>query len=176
MSEKKLVIFTDIGDTIIDEGTEVRKVPAGVVCHANCIPGAKEAMLALYESGHTIIMVADGLKESFCNTMQENGLSHIFAGKVISEELGKEKPAPEMFEMALKLSGLTQADKKRVIMVGNNLSRDILGANRFGIPSVHFCWSPRYPHTASKSEEEPTYRIYSPQELVALVEKLESSL
>ena len=29
--EHKLIIFTDIGDTIIDEGSEVRKVPFGVV-------------------------------------------------------------------------------------------------------------------------------------------------
>lgn len=176
MPGQKMVIFTDIGDTIIDEATEVREVPAGIVYHASCIPGAKEAMLALYGSGHTIIMVADGLKESFSNTMQENGLSHIFAARVISEELGKEKPAPEMFEMALKLAGLTEADKNRIIMVGNNLSRDVLGANRFGITSVHLCWSPRYPHQASCPEEEPDYRIYHPYELLTLVNQLENSL
>ena len=72
--------------------------------------------------------------------------------------------------------GLTDADKGRVIMVGNNLSRDVVGANRYGIGSVHFCWSPRYPHEASTPEEEPTYRIHTMPELLPLAERLESTL
>ena len=82
--DHKLIIFTDIGDTIIDEGSEVREVPYGVVLRADCIPGAKETMLALYGQGFTIAMVADGLTESFHNTMTQNGLEHIFAAKSIS--------------------------------------------------------------------------------------------
>ena len=95
---KKLIIFTDIGDTVIDEGTEVRKVPEGVVYHAKCIPGAKETMLSLYEQGYKIAMVADGYIESFHNMMEENGLSQIFAAEAISEEFGQEKPGQIMFE------------------------------------------------------------------------------
>ena len=81
--KKKLIIFTDIGDTVIDESTEVRKVPYGVVYEADCIPGAKETMLSLYEQGYTIVMVADGLEQSFRNTMKGNGLDHVFSEWVI---------------------------------------------------------------------------------------------
>lgn len=176
MQTRNLIIFTDIGDTVIDEGTEIRDTPAGVVYRANCIPEAKETMLRIYERGYTIAMVADGLVESFHNTMAENGLDHIFAAWVISEAVGAEKPDRRMFEAALSNLGLTEADKPRIIMVGNNLSRDVLGANRFGITSVHLCWSPRYPHQAAEPEEEPDYRIYHPSELLPLVEKLESRL
>lgn len=49
--QKKLIIFTDIGDTIINEGTEVREIPEGVVLRAGCIPGAKETMLKLFDEG-----------------------------------------------------------------------------------------------------------------------------
>lgn len=173
--EKKLIIFTDIGDTVIDEGTEVRKQD-GIVCRADCIPGAKETMLKLYEQGYTIAMVADGLVESFHNTMRQNGLEHIFAAWVISETLGVEKPHGLMFETAMQRLGLCEEDKKRIIMVGNNLSRDVVGANRFGITSVHQSWSPRYPKTAATREEEPDYRIERPSELLTLVEKLEKEL
>ena len=176
MTGQKLVIFTDIGDTIIDEGTEVREVPEGVVYHAKCIPGAKETMLSLYESGHTIAMVADGLIESFHNTMEENGLSHIFATEVISEEFGVEKPAKIMFETAMKRMGLTDADKKRVIMVGNNVERDVAGANRFGICSVQLVWSDRHPTVATCEDEVADYQIHAPAELLELVEKLEREL
>ena len=45
MQMRNLIIFADIGDTVIDEGTEVRTTPKGVVHRANCIPEAKETML-----------------------------------------------------------------------------------------------------------------------------------
>lgn len=174
--ERNLIIFTDIGDTVIDEGTEVRLKPQGVVYQAKCIPEAKETMLSLYEQGYTIVMVADGLEESFHNTMKENGLDHIFAEWVISETVGVEKPDRLMFETALKSLGLSEEDKSRIIMVGNNLERDVAGANRFGITSVHLCWSPRYSSKAKTQEEEPDYRIYHPSELLALVGRLERRL
>ncbi len=174
--DKKLIIFTDIGDTIIDETTEVRKVQYGVVYSADCIPGAKETFLDLYKQGYRIVMVADGLERSFRNTMEGNGMDHIFSEWVISENLGVEKPNALMFETAMQLMGLTDADKKRVIMVGNNLSRDIVGANRFGIRSVHMCWSERYPVAASGPDEEPTYCIHQPSELLPLVDRLEKQL
>ncbi|MCR5753657.1 MAG: HAD family hydrolase [Acetatifactor sp.] len=174
--KKKLIIFTDIGDTIVDEGTEIRKVRNGVVYHADCVPEAKETLLELYKRGYTIAMVADGLVESFRNTMGENGLDHVFSAWSISEPIGVEKPNPLMFEKAMEKLGLTDEDKERIIMVGNNLSRDVLGANRFGIRSVHFCWSPRYKAQASIPEEEPTYRIYHASELLELAERLEKEL
>ena len=176
MQPRNLIIFTDIGDTVIDESTEVRDRPEGVVHQASCIPEAKETLLSIYEKGYTIAMVADGLVESFRNTMIENGLEHVFTTWVVSEMVGVEKPDQRMFETALENLGLTEADKPRIIMVGNNLSRDVLGANRFGITSVHLCWSPRYPHQAAAPEEEPDYRIHHPAELLPLVEKLESQL
>ena len=173
---KKLIIFTDIGDTIIDETTEVRREKFGVVYSAACLPGAKETFLDLYRQGYTIVMVADGLERSFHNTMEENGLDHIFSEWVISEQIGIEKPSPLMFATAMQRMGLTDADKHRVIMVGNNLARDMVGANRFGIRSVHMCCSDRYPVKASGPEEEPTWCIHHPEELLPLVDRLEKQL
>lgn len=170
---KKIILFTDSGDTIINEGTEVRKVQYGVVYHAKCIPGAKETMLALKEAGHTIALVADGLTESFHNVMEENGLAHVFDCWTISEEVGVEKPAKEMFEDAMKKLGLTEEDKKRIYMIGNNVKRDIVGANRFGIGSILLTWSPRYNMTSETPEEEPDYRISKPEELLELINRLE---
>ena len=174
--DHKLIIFTDIGDTIIDEGSEVREVPCGVVLRADCIPGAKETMLALYEQGFTIAMVADGLTESFHNTMTQNGLEHIFAAKSISEENGVEKPDWLMFQKALERLGLTERDKERIVMVGNNLKRDVLGARRFGIRSVLLSWSPRYDMVPSCEEETPDYVISRPEELPELVNRLDALL
>lgn len=174
--DRKLIIFTDIGDTIIDEGSEVREVPYGVVLHADCIPGAKETMLELYAQGFPIAMVADGLTKSFHNTMTQNGLEHIFAAKSISEENGVEKPARAMFQKAMERLGLTEHDKERIVMVGNNLKRDVLGAKRFGIRSVLLSWSPRYDMVPSCEEETPDYVISRPEELLELANRLDALL
>ena len=57
MEKKRLIVFTDIGDTIVDEGTEVRKHDDSVVYGADCIDGAKETLLELQARGYTITMV-----------------------------------------------------------------------------------------------------------------------
>ena len=174
--DTKLTRFTDIGDTVIDEASEARDVPFGVVLRAECIPGAREALLQLHRQGYAIAMVADGLAASFHNTMAQNGLSHVFDAWIISETLNSQKPAPEMFRAAMDALGLTDADKGRVIMVGNNLERDIAGANRFGLRSVLLDWSPRYRHEPRCADELPNHVIHAPWELVALAERLNAEL
>ncbi len=168
----RLILFTDIGDTIIDEGTEIRD-ESGTVIHADCIPGARETALRLYETGYRIVMVADGTVQSFANTMRENGLDRIFAARVISEAVGEEKPSQRMFGEAMASLGLTEADKARILMIGNNVARDIAGANRFGIRSVLLTWSKRRSFEASSPDEVPTYRIAAPKELIPLLARLE---
>ncbi|MBQ9324262.1 MAG: HAD hydrolase-like protein [Clostridia bacterium] len=171
---KKLIIFTDIGDTIIDEGTEQRQ--GEVVIRAECIPGARETTLKLHDAGYTIAMVADGLTASFHNMMNLHGLSHVFSAWVISEEVGEDKPGAKMFETAMQRLSLTDADKDRIIMVGNNVIRDMRGANRFGIRSVLMDWSDRRSFEPQLPEDVPTYRIHTPSELFALAEKLNAEL
>lgn len=174
-TKKKLIIFTDIGDTVIDEGTEVRNENGDVVS-AVCIPGARETYLRLYEEGYTIVMVADGTTPSFHNTMEQHGMDHIFAAWIISDKIGEDKPSPKMFSAAMKALNLTEGDKKRVIMIGNNVKRDIRGANRFGIRSVLIDWSARRPYDEELPEDHFTYRIHSPEEFLPLVRRLEAEL
>jgi putative hydrolase of the HAD superfamily len=81
---------------------------------------------------------------------------------VISGDFGKGKPDPGIFEHALSLTGLK---KEEVIMVGDNLMTDILGANRAGIKSV---WINR--HNKAGNEVVPTYSIQHLQELFSIIE------
>lgn len=173
--QKKLIIFTDSGDTFIDEGTEVRNAD-GIVVHAEMIPGAGDVLKGLYDDGYTIAMVADGEKQSFKNVYEENGLGYCFHTRTISEIVGIQKPSERMFSDAMEKNHLGEEDKKRIIMVGNNVKKDIAGANRFGITSVLLDWSPRYDMTPSGEDEIPDYVIHKPEELPALVKKLEERL
>ena len=122
---KKLIVFIDSGDTLVNEGTEYRNEGSPIVQSCELIDGAKEMLLTLKERGYTIELVADGYTQSFDNSYGQHGLKNIFDARTISEEVGEKKPSQAMFETAMKLLHLTDEDKKRIIMVGNNW-REIL--------------------------------------------------
>lgn len=176
MKKRKLIVFLDSGDTLVDEGSEYRKPGSGVVEHAELIPGAREALLRLREEGFLMEMVADGLVESFDHVYRQHGLEDIFVQRTISEQVGAEKPSREMFRTAMEKLGLTDEDRKRVVMIGNNLKRDIRGANRYGLISVLTGWSPRYCMTPEGEEEEPDYTVSGPSELPELLCRLDALL
>lgn len=169
---KKLVIFTDSGDTLIDEGTEIYD-DRGIVLEAAFHKGADKLLECLREQGYRVAMVADGEKESFENVYRQLGYMDYFEKKIYSSEVGEKKPHPAMFKTALKEMGLTQEDCSRIIMLGNNIKRDIVGANRMGMISVLIDWSPRYEMTPTQEEQVPHYVIHEPLELLTLLEKLE---
>ncbi len=168
---KDLIIFIDSGDTLVDESTEIRD-ETGTVIHSNLIEGAGETLAKLYESGYTIALVADGTKASFDNIYRENGLDYCFAAKAISGELKHEKPSEIMFLHAMKSLDLKESDKDRIVMIGNNIKRDIVGANRMGLTSILLSYSPRYVMQPESKEEIPDYVVSSPCELFDLLEQL----
>jgi unsaturated rhamnogalacturonyl hydrolase len=171
--KKNLIIFTDSGDTIIDEGTQVYD-DRGIVMEADFIPGAGEMLAQLKEEGYRIALVADGEWESFQNVYRKNGLGYCFEEWIVSEVVGEQKPARSMFDTAMEKMGLTEADKPFIVMVGNNLKKDVAGANRFGLTSVWLDWSPRYFHSVEEPDWQPDYRVRTPEELKELIGALEA--
>ncbi len=175
MTTKKLIIFTDSGDTIIDEATQIRD-DRDIVLEADFIPGADVVLKQLHDEGYTIALVADGEWESFQNVYRVNGLGYCFDAWIVSEVVGKQKPEAIMFEKAYEALGLQEADKKRIVMIGNNLKKDIAGANRQGLISVWLDWSPRYFHTVEEPDWQPDYTVKTPMELIELIHKLNEEL
>lgn len=169
---KKIIIFTDSGDTIIDEATQ-QYDEEGYVTKADFIEDAGEILEQLYQDGYRIALVADGEEKSFYNVYEKNGLRHCFEGWVVSETVGVQKPNRPMFDTAMEVMKLTEEDKGRVIMIGNNLAKDVAGANRFGLTSVWLDWSPRYFHEYQENDWKPDYIIHHPSELPKLLERLE---
>lgn len=170
--KKNLIIFTDSGDTIIDESTQVYD-DQETVLRADFIPGAGEVLKQLKDEGYRIALVADGTWESFQNVYRENGLGYCFEEWIVSEVVGEQKPARSMFDTAMEKMGLTDADKPFIVMIGNNLKKDVAGANRYGITSVWLDWSSRYFHTVEEPDWQPDYTVRTPEELKALIEELE---
>lgn len=176
MQEKQVVVFLDSGDTLIDEASEIY-VEGELVRTAEFIPGAKEMLVALKEKGHKVIMVADGLRQSFINVHKiQHDVYDYFDGHIFSEDIGVYKPDALMFEAALDAADLTRKDAYRVVMVGNNLERDIKGANAMNMVSVHIDWSKRYPQDPKDETEVPDYFIEEPLQLLEIIDELEDNL
>ncbi len=170
--EKNLILFTDSGDTIIDESTQVYDA-RGIVTRAECIPGAGKVLGQLKEEGYRIALVADGEWESFQNVYEKNGLGYCFEEWIVSEVVGEQKPARSMFDTAMRQMKLTEADKPFIVMIGNNLKKDVAGANRYGITSIWLDWSPRYFHRVEEPDWQPDYTVKTPEELKTLIDTLE---
>ncbi|WP_256761181.1 HAD family hydrolase [Cohnella sp. WQ 127256] len=172
---RKLIIFLDCGDTIIDEGTEIRN-EEGTVISGNVIPGADIMVKTLAERGFRLAIVADGGAQSFKNLLVQNGLYECFETLIYSENIRATKPSPRMFKAALGAMELSEDDCSRILMVGNNLGRDMKGANNLGMMSAFLSWTTRYPKTPADETEQPTYTIANPIELIDLAETLDQRI
>jgi len=168
-------IFLDCGDTLVDEATEV-KTPAGVSLRADLIPGADELMRQLKARGYPLALVADGPAATFPNNLHPYGLYDLFDVYAISEHLGVDKPHPDIFYHALKQLKIDPANHGRVLMIGNNLERDVKGANQLGLISVWLDWSPRRSKIPADDSEVPQFTIKQPLDLLNVIDLLEQQL
>jgi putative hydrolase of the HAD superfamily len=172
MTQHILAVCLDCGDTLVDEGTEI-KDDSGTTLSAELIPGAAEMVRELRQRGYRLALVADGPAGTFRNVLTHYGLYDSFEVMAISELVGCEKPDARMFRHALDQLQIQPADCCRVVMVGNNLARDIKGANALGLISVWLDWAPRRAKVPADDSEKPHYIIKTPLELVTLLETLE---
>ncbi len=169
-------VFLDCGDTLINETTEIKVGDTELVLEAEEIPFAMDAVRMLHQAGYRLSLVADGLVESFQNLLEPRGIWPLMEAHVISEEVGALKPSPKMFSTAMTALGLPDTARSRIVMVGNNLERDIAGANAFGLVSLFVAWSQQRSHTPSTELENWDHRIDSLDKLVPMIEAIELAL
>jgi HAD superfamily hydrolase (TIGR01549 family) len=164
----------DLGDVVVDEETQVWDEESGLVLRAELVPGMVEVLRQLKARGYRLGAVSDGQVEGARRILRQHGLEQgLFDTIVISEAVGVQKPDRRIFQAALDALGVAPADYGRVLMVGNNLARDVQGANNAGLVSVWLHWNDRYPTQPNDTLETPAYTATSPAELLALVEQLE---
>jgi HAD superfamily hydrolase (TIGR01549 family) len=175
MAQGVLAVCLDCGDTLIDEGTEIRD-ESGISVRADLIPGAAEAVRQLKQRGYKLALIADGFAATFDNLLDLYGLRGLFDVFAVSELLGVEKPHPQMFQHALSALGIDPANYGRTIMVGNNLERDIRGANALGMISVWLDWAPRRSKIPACALEIPRYTITLPLDLLLVIDLVENDL
>ena len=158
----------DLGDTIMIEETEV-KDETRTTTAADLFPGMKDAVIALKDMGYTLALVADTRPGTYVNVLEQHGMYDLFSSFAISEELGTEKPDSKMFEHVLND---LDVKPENAVMCGNNLTKDIAGANSLGMTTVWFHWNERYATIPANALERPDCTVHSAEEFLALVQRL----
>lgn len=100
----------------------------------NLFPHAHETLAYLYNK-YTLHLISNGFKEACEKKLKHSKLSPYFKTIVISENVGVNKPHPQIFEYAVTEGN---ANKELSIMIGDNLDADVRGAQNFGMDAIFF--------------------------------------
>ena len=168
---KIAAILFDLGDVIMQEETEFKDGEMNTQ-HADLVDGMGDALRGLKSRGYKFGLVADTRPRTAWNVLHQHHLYDLFDAISISEEVGCEKPDPRMFLFALNKLNIAPEDYGRVLMVGNNIKRDVRGANQVGVVSVLFHWNERYARVNDGSV--PRYEVHNARELLELVMRIEN--
>lgn len=123
----------------------------------NVIEGGKEILEYLYPK-YNMYILSNGFKEVQSHKMNNAQLNPYFKKIILSDHIGKNKPHPDIFDYALKEADTVKSD---VIMIGDNMGTDILGAKNSGIDQIWF-----NPQQSSDVDNiKPTYTISKLSEL-----------
>ena len=126
------------------------------------VEGAKPLMDYLRQKGFRLHMCSNGFHEVQYKKLRSCGLLEYFDTIVLSEDAGANKPSLQYFQYALEQ---TKAPKDQTIMIGDNLSTDILGAQAAGLPTIYFN---RY-HKPLDCPTPPTHEVQTLLEIAEIL-------
>jgi putative hydrolase of the HAD superfamily len=98
--------------------------------------------------------------------LEQLGLADRIDLAVFSSEVGKRKPDPEIFEVALRKLGVRPAD---ALFVGDRLYEDIRGAGELGMTTVQALWFRVDEHPDGG---EPDFQAFAQLDVLKVVDRL----
>lgn len=106
-----------------------------LTCQGQLIPGAREFLERVCET-HDIYAVTNGIKSIQRGRFAKADIGRYFKGVFISEEVGVGKPDKRYFDYVLE--HIDEKDPEKVLVIGDSLTSDVLGAVNAGLDSVWF--------------------------------------
>lgn len=100
------------------------------------IPGTLDMLECLASRGHAMWVLTNGFEEVQHIKVENSGLDGFFRGVYTSDALSVKKPNPEAYRRAASLAKVEM--DAGVIMIGDSLESDVLGAQAVGWRGVHF--------------------------------------
>ena len=116
----------------------------------NLVSGATE-LLEYLRPKYRMYILSNGFVELQSRKMATAGIKRYFDDIILSEEIGVNKPRPELFEYALKKAG---AKLEESIMIGDMFDTDIVGAANIGMDQIFF-----NPKQMTGTSFKPTYEV-----------------
>jgi putative hydrolase of the HAD superfamily len=92
----------------------------------------RNALAELKQAGY-LMAVLSNRDKPFVELLQNHNIGQFFDFSVAAGEVNAYKPAPGLFEHALKIAGMTA---QQAIYVGDNYFADVVGARRAGLTPV----------------------------------------
>lgn len=132
--------------------TFCREVLSRIPTKNKVIPGAIELLEYLYPK-YDLYILSNGFKELQEHKMQTAGLRKYFKRIVLSEDIGINKPHPELFIHALQVADATCENS---IMIGDMFDTDIVGAAGVEMDQIFY--------NRKRLEQlpfEPTYTVHN---------------
>ncbi len=105
-------------------------------------------------------LLTNGYADTQLQKVEGTGMEHYLELIITSDRAGTRKPDPAFFEHALIC---LEAKKEEVLMVGDDVEADIIGAQEYGIDQVLF------DQEGKKEDPGATYRIRTLNELMAIL-------
>lgn len=100
------------------------------------MPGLHDVLAALRVDGYRMGLISNASDEANVRRLlEQTGLTGVFHPELISAAVGIRKPDVRLFQQVLTAWGATP---ESVVMVGDTLGEDILGAQRAGLRSIWF--------------------------------------
>lgn len=128
------------------------------------LPGSRETLEALRAMGIRMAVITNGSSEAQRGKLARFDICAYFEQVFIDSEVGFSKPDPRMFEHALHAMRLRPDE---AWMIGDNLTWDVLGAQRAGITAI---WNDyRGQGLPADAPAIPDFIVHSVAELLELL-------
>lgn len=127
------------------------------------LPGAEALCRSLKEAGCRLALATNGAARVQHARLEGSPLRDLFSGVFISGEMGVQKPQRAFFDRALEALGET--DRRRAVMVGDDLGSDIRGGIGAGLDTIWY--APR--GQAAPADLAPTYIARDFEEIRAII-------
>lgn len=129
------IFFDSIGFNFDGDAFEVNEHYLDLLSQcAYTMDGATELSEKLCKAGYNLYIITNGVAKTQAQRLEKSGLLPFYKGVFVSEAIGIPKPDKGFFEYVFEK--ISEKDKSKIIVVGDSLSSDILGAKNAELDSI----------------------------------------